>query len=89
MKKTVLTITILLLFLLLGFSIIKITLSDNKGVFDSDESGPGLISDQFQNGDIIFQESKSSQSKAIQLATNSRYSHMGIIYITRWNHYGI
>lgn len=34
----------------------------------------------FQNGDIIFQTSKSSQSKAIQLATNSKYSHMGIIY---------
>ena len=33
-----------------------------------------------QNGDIIFQTSKSSQSKAIQLATNSKYSHMGIIY---------
>lgn len=33
-----------------------------------------------QNGDIIFQTSKSSQSKAIQLATHSKYSHMGIIY---------
>ena len=33
-----------------------------------------------QNGDIIFQTSKSSQSKAIQLATNSKYSHMGIVY---------
>ena len=33
-----------------------------------------------QNGDIIFQTSKSSQSKAIQMATGSRYSHMGIIY---------
>ncbi len=33
-----------------------------------------------KNGDIIFQTSKSSQSKAIQLATNSKYSHMGIIY---------
>ncbi len=32
------------------------------------------------NGDIIFQTSISSQSKAIQLATNSKYSHMGIIY---------
>jgi len=37
---------------------------------------------EFQNGDIIFQTSKSSQSKAIQLATNSKYSHMGIIYET-------
>lgn len=33
-----------------------------------------------QNGDIIFQTSKSSQSRAIQLATDSKYSHMGIIY---------
>ncbi len=33
-----------------------------------------------KDGDIIFQVSTSSQSKAIQLATKSRYSHMGIIY---------
>lgn len=33
-----------------------------------------------QNGDIIFQTSRSSQSLAIQKATKSRYSHMGIIY---------
>lgn len=33
-----------------------------------------------QSGDIIFQTSQSSQSKAIQLATKSKYSHMGIIY---------
>jgi hypothetical protein len=35
---------------------------------------------KYQNGDIIFHTSKSSQSKAIQLATDSKYSHMGIIY---------
>jgi hypothetical protein len=35
---------------------------------------------EIQSGDIIFQTSGSSQSKAIQLATKSRYSHMGIIY---------
>lgn len=34
----------------------------------------------FQNGDIIFHTSQSTQSKAIQLVTNSVYSHMGIIY---------
>ena len=38
------------------------------------------FSNYIENGDIIFQTSKSSQSKAIQLATNSKYSHMGIIY---------
>lgn len=34
-----------------------------------------------ENGDIIFQTSTSSQCKAIQVATNSKYSHVGIIYI--------
>ncbi len=38
------------------------------------------LSHTLVNGDIIFQTSKSSQSRAIQLATNSKYSHMGIIY---------
>ncbi|WP_108802313.1 YiiX family permuted papain-like enzyme [Aquimarina sp. Aq107] len=38
------------------------------------------IEQKIQNGDIIFQTSKSNQSKAIQLATNSKYSHMGMIY---------
>lgn len=36
---------------------------------------------QAQNGDIIFQTSRSSQSAAIQRATRSKYSHMGIVYI--------
>ena len=38
------------------------------------------LSQTIQNGDIIFQTSQSEQSKAIQLATHSKYSHMGIIY---------
>ena len=33
-----------------------------------------------KEGDIIFQTSTSSQSKAIQLATHSKYSHVGIIF---------
>jgi uncharacterized protein YycO len=36
---------------------------------------------QPQNGDIIFHTSKSSQSLAIQKATKSKYSHMGIIFL--------
>jgi hypothetical protein len=36
---------------------------------------------ELQNGDIIFQSSTSNQSKAVELATRSPYSHMGIIYI--------
>lgn len=34
----------------------------------------------FQEGDIIFQTSLSEQSKAIQLATKSPYSHCGILF---------
>ena len=41
------------------------------------------ITDIIQNGDIIFHTSTSSQSRAIQIATNSKYSHMGIIYLER------
>ena len=41
---------------------------------------PTDFNSKIQNGDIIFQISKSGQSKAIQIATRSRYSHMGIIY---------
>lgn len=34
---------------------------------------------QFKDGDLIFQTSMSSQSQAIQLATRSKWSHMGVI----------
>ena len=34
-----------------------------------------------RNGDVVFQTSRSSQSMAIQLATKSPYSHMGIVYV--------
>ena len=34
-----------------------------------------------RNGDIIFHESRSAQSRAIQLATGSRYSHMGLVVL--------
>ncbi|PID55634.1 hypothetical protein CSB45_15075 [candidate division KSB3 bacterium] len=37
------------------------------------------------NGDIIFQTSLSRQSIAIQQATNSKYSHVGIVYLKNNN----
>ena len=36
--------------------------------------------DEIKNGDLIFQTSLSRQSKAIQLATKSKFSHCGLIY---------
>jgi Permuted papain-like amidase enzyme, YaeF/YiiX, C92 family len=38
------------------------------------------VNPQLQNGDLIFQTSMTDQSKAVQLATHSKYSHCGIIY---------
>lgn len=34
-----------------------------------------------RTGDIIFHTSRSSQSLAVQQATHSRYSHMGIVFV--------
>jgi hypothetical protein len=36
---------------------------------------------RFRDGDIIFHTSQSAQSAAIQKATHSTYSHMGIIFL--------
>jgi hypothetical protein len=41
---------------------------------------PFLKNQSFQEGDLIFQTSLSSQSIAIQLATHSIYSHCGILF---------
>jgi hypothetical protein len=37
--------------------------------------------EQLRDGDIIFQTSRSEQSVAIQKATHSQYSHMGIVFL--------
>lgn len=42
------------------------------------ECGPGF---ELHDGDIIFQTSRSSQSRAVQLATHSKYSHMGLVFM--------
>ena len=34
-----------------------------------------------RNGDVVFHTSTSSQSRAIQLATDSPHSHMGLVYL--------
>jgi hypothetical protein len=41
--------------------------------------GCGVAMPPVKDGDIIFQTSMSTQSAAIQEATHSRYSHMGVI----------
>jgi uncharacterized protein YycO len=38
-------------------------------------------SERFQTGDIIFQETSGPQSMAVSLATDSRYSHVGMVAV--------
>lgn len=43
--------------------------------------------ESLRDGDIIFQTSRSAQSAAIQAATHSKYSHMGIVFLRRGEPY--
>lgn len=52
---------------------------DNAGSTD-DSTESSASTTGLKGGDIVFQISKSRQSKAIQLATNSVYSHVGIVF---------
>lgn len=45
------------------------------------------IGQNFRNGDIIFHTSKSSQSKMIQIVTNSKLTHCGIIFYMKGKPY--
>lgn len=40
-----------------------------------------------EDGDIVFQMSRSSQSLAIQRATGSQYSHIGMVFVTNGEPY--
>lgn len=39
-----------------------------------------VTSSKYKDGDIIFQTSESQQCEAVRIATNSKFSHCGIIY---------
>jgi len=84
MKKKVLAVTICSLLIIFGIFIVPKTirffLRERKVFFLKQQIVENQRSTQkLQTGDIIFQTSKSAQSKAIQLATKSEYSHCGII----------
>lgn len=49
------------------------------------EAGPPVL--PVQDGDIVFQTSRSAQSLAVQKATASPYSHMGIVFTRRGESY--
>ena len=52
---------------------------EKKNYSQSKTAQPNLES--LKDGDMIFQTSQSSQCEAVRIATNSKFSHCGIIYI--------
>jgi hypothetical protein len=42
---------------------------------------PAPAPDALRDGDLVFQESRSSQSAAVALATGSRLTHMGVVLV--------
>jgi hypothetical protein len=80
MKRIVLPIVLLLLLTMVVFA----KDSFSQLIFGKGSTNEVGLSSSFNNelkdGDLIFQTSRSSQSKAIQLATNSQYSHCGIVF---------
>lgn len=81
MKKGIFILGLLGLILVSGLYT-KRKIYDPKHRLDNAKLEVKKLSDKskIKNGDLIFQTSLSGQSKAIQLATNSKYSHCGIIY---------
>ncbi len=70
------------LVVIIGLLITGCNLTDQKSVNDKQEKTNQIENRgiALQNGDLIFHTSQSNQSEAIQIVTNSKYSHMGIIY---------
>jgi uncharacterized protein YycO len=81
MKKGIFIIALLGLIIFGGFYA-KQKFYDPKHRLDNAKTEVKQLSDndEIKNGDLIFQTSLSGQSKAIQIATNSKYSHCGIVY---------
>lgn len=72
--------------ILIGLSIL-ISLIIAFGIYSSNEVTKAFqiinekIENSFISGDIIFQTSESAQCEAVRIATNSKFSHCGIIFV--------
>jgi len=88
MKKLIFILVFLGLVIFSGFYA-KRKFYDPKHRIETVKSEVKKLADKYEikDGDLIFQTSLSRQSKAIQLATKSKYSHCGIIYKDNGQYY--
>ena len=77
MKKALLFVTIAVISAtLFGFVFIKVS---EKAI----EKGSNEDEPKLKTGDIIFQGNNYGQSRAVKLATHSKYSHVGLVFEKR------
>ena len=80
MKKAKIILAIITLGLSFYFA-----LAITKSVFSKKEVASNKIENKkfeiIQDGDIIFQTSQSAQCEAVRIATNSKFSHCGIVFL--------
>lgn len=81
MKKVIIIIVVLLVAFL---TIAKVNSSQVEKAFSQINK---KIEQSVQDGDIIFQTSQSKQCEAVRIATNSKFSHCGIIYVINGEKY--
>jgi hypothetical protein len=88
MKKLIFTIGLIGLIIFSGLYA-KRKFYDSKHRLETAKSEVKKLADkeEIRDGDLIFHTSLSRQSKAIQLATKSKYSHCGIIYKMNGQYY--
>lgn len=81
MKRLFLTLAIIVLLVFAGLYAKRVWYDPKHRLSNATAEVDRLVADNgLRDGDIIFQTSRSGQSKAIQQATKSKYSHCGIIY---------
>lgn len=83
MKRTQLIITGILLIIICAGSYyyLKRIYFPKQRSAEWEKKTAALISENlFKDGDLVFQSSVSRQTKAIQLATHSKWSHVGIVF---------
>ena len=76
--KTRLFLSFCLTIIVIGF--VASISSCSQEVSAKQKSSSKTLRPAYQNGDIVFQTSESAMSQGIQLATNSAYSHVGILF---------
>ena len=88
MKKTIILITLIVIILLCGYYIKRKYYDPQKRIAHAKKEVESLVENkELKEGDLIFQTSLSGQSKAIQVATKSKYSHCGLIFKESDNYY--